>query len=53
MEGILTSSNELGLLAEHFLPSTALQSGNFPQAYSHVGLINAAFAISPHWHQLL
>jgi hypothetical protein len=21
--------------------------GNFPQTYSHVGLINAAFAISP------
>ncbi len=53
MEGILTSSNELGLFAEHFLPSTGAQSGNFPQAYSHVGLINAAFAISPHWHQIL
>ena len=23
--------------------------GNFPQAYSHVGLIHAAFAASPRW----
>jgi hypothetical protein len=27
--------------------------GNFPQTYSHVGLINAAFAASPQWADLL
>ena len=53
MEGILSSSNGLGLLAEHYHPATGCQSGNFPQAYSHVGLINAAFALSPEWDQVL
>ncbi len=53
MEGILASGNGLGLLAEHYLPQTSTQWGNFPQAYSHVGLINAAFAISPEWDQIL
>jgi GH15 family glucan-1,4-alpha-glucosidase len=28
-------------------------SGNFPQTYSHVGLINAAFALSPNWNEVL
>jgi hypothetical protein len=28
-------------------------SGNFPQAYSHVGLIHAAFATSPTWADFL
>jgi hypothetical protein len=27
--------------------------GNFPQAYSHVGLIHAAFAASPPWADVL
>ena len=27
--------------------------GNFPQAYSHVGLIHAAFAASPRWRDVL
>ncbi len=27
--------------------------GNFPQAYSHVGLIHAAFAASPRWSEVL
>jgi hypothetical protein len=27
--------------------------GNFPQAYSHVGLIRAAFAASPSWVDVL
>ncbi len=26
--------------------------GNFPQAYSHVGLIHAAFAAAPSWSEL-
>ena len=29
------------------------QLGNFPQAYTHVGLINAAFAVSPPWSDVL
>jgi GH15 family glucan-1,4-alpha-glucosidase len=49
----LQSANHLGLFAEHFLPAKKLQLGNFPQAYSHVGLINAAFRVSPQWHDVI
>lgn len=36
------SSNHLGLLAEEIDPSNGRLLGNFPQAFSHLGLINAA-----------
>ncbi len=39
-------SNHLGLLSEDVHEATGSQWGNFPQLYSHVGLINAAFTIS-------
>lgn len=47
------AANPLGLFSEHFIPKTRVQLGNFPQAYSHVGQINAAFAVSPPWDQVL
>ncbi|MFO0698855.1 MAG: glycoside hydrolase family 15 protein [Nitrospira sp.] len=53
MNQCLTGANSVGLFAEHFVPETRLQLGNFPQAYSHVGLINAAFAVSPPWSDVL
>ncbi len=53
MNQILTGANGVGLFAEHFVPETRVQLGNFPQAYSHVGLINAAFAVSPPWSDVL
>jgi GH15 family glucan-1,4-alpha-glucosidase len=34
------------LLAEEFEPLTGRMLGNFPQAYSHVGLINCALSLS-------
>ncbi len=39
------ASNHLGLLAEEIEPGTKTLLGNFPQAFSHLGLINAAARI--------
>jgi GH15 family glucan-1,4-alpha-glucosidase len=50
---ITRAANPLGLFAEHFEPGAGVQLGNFPQAYSHVGMINAAFAASPSWGEIL
>jgi GH15 family glucan-1,4-alpha-glucosidase len=38
--------NDVGLLAEEFDPATGRMLGNFPQAFSHVGLINTALNLS-------
>ncbi len=46
---LLSLDNGLGLYSEDILPGTLAQSGNFPQTYSHVGLINAAFRLSRRW----
>ena len=45
-ERALTFVNDLGLLAEEVDTNTGELLGNFPQAFSHIGLINAAWAIS-------
>ncbi|MEP2774117.1 MAG: glycoside hydrolase family 15 protein [Fulvivirga sp.] len=45
-EQLLTYSNHLGLLSEDVDATNGSQWGNFPQAYSHVGLVNAAYRIS-------
>lgn len=39
-------ANDVGLLAEQVDPATGALLGNFPQAFSHIGLVNAAFAIA-------
>ncbi|MDD7967822.1 glycoside hydrolase family 15 protein [Actinomycetospora lemnae] len=41
-----TYVNDVGLLAEEVDESTGELLGNFPQAFSHIGLVNAAWAIS-------
>lgn len=45
-EKIITYSNHLGLLSEDINAADGSQWGNFPQAYSHVGLMNAANRIA-------
>ncbi len=45
-EMITKCSNHLGLFAEMFDPATGRQLGNFPQAYSHIGLIHTALNLS-------
>ena len=45
-ETITRCSNHLDLFAEMFDPSTNRQLGNFPQAYSHIGLIHTALNLS-------
>ncbi len=44
-ESLLQYSNHLGLFSEDVDAETGSQWGNFPQTYSHVGLVNAAFRI--------
>jgi len=41
-EHLLTIRNDVGLLAEQWDPIAGRQLGNFPQAFSHIGLINTA-----------
>ena len=45
-ERLLARCNDVGLLAEEFDPVAGRMLGNFPQAYSHVGLINSALSLS-------
>ncbi len=40
---LLALRNDVGLLAEEYDPKEQRQLGNFPQALSHISLINAAF----------
>jgi GH15 family glucan-1,4-alpha-glucosidase len=47
-ERLLAVSNDLGLLAEEYDPSAKRQLGNFPQAFTHVGLVNSAYNLSHH-----
>jgi GH15 family glucan-1,4-alpha-glucosidase len=41
-ETLLSLRNDLGLLAEEYDPLTRRQLGNFPQAFSHIGIVNTA-----------
>ena len=45
-ERLLSIRNDLGLLAEEYDPTTRRLLGNFPQAFSHIGLVNTARNLS-------
>ncbi|MFJ8052281.1 glycoside hydrolase family 15 protein [Streptomyces luteogriseus] len=38
-------ANDVGLLSEEYDPMTGRHLGNFPQAFSHIGLVNTALAL--------
>ncbi|MFC5214957.1 glycoside hydrolase family 15 protein [Streptomyces coerulescens] len=38
-------TNDVGLLAEEYDPVSGRHLGNFPQAFSHIGLVNTALAL--------
>lgn len=44
-ERLLSFASDLGLFGEEIDPESGSALGNFPQAFTHVGLINAAIAI--------
>lgn len=44
--GLIERSNCLGLLPEEFDPDTGEFLGNFPQAYTHIGLVNSALYLA-------
>jgi len=45
-ERLIAVRNDLGLLSEEYDPHAKRLLGNFPQAFSHVGLVNSAFNLS-------
>jgi GH15 family glucan-1,4-alpha-glucosidase len=47
-ERLVGVSNDLGLLAEEYDPAERRLLGNFPQAFTHVGLVNSAYNLSHH-----
>ncbi|HEY1763901.1 MAG TPA: glycoside hydrolase family 15 protein [Opitutaceae bacterium] len=46
-ERLLAVKNDLGLLAEEYDPTAKRLLGNYPQAFSHVCLVNTAYNLNP------
>ncbi|WP_435008251.1 glycoside hydrolase family 15 protein [Tundrisphaera lichenicola] len=47
-ERLVGLCNDVGLIAEEYDPHLGRMTGNFPQAFTHVALINSAFHLSGH-----
>jgi GH15 family glucan-1,4-alpha-glucosidase len=46
LEELMSLQNDVGLLSEEYDPESKRVLGNFPQAFSHIGLLHSIFAIS-------
>jgi GH15 family glucan-1,4-alpha-glucosidase len=47
-ERLLALRNDLGLVSEEYDPEHGVLLGNFPQAFTHLALVNSAFVLSGH-----
>ena len=47
-ERLVGLTNDLGLVSEEYDPGAKRLLGNFPQAFTHLALVNSAFNLSPH-----
>jgi GH15 family glucan-1,4-alpha-glucosidase len=47
-ERLISLANDVGLLSEEYDPATDRLLGNFPQAFTHLALVNSAFHVLPH-----
>jgi GH15 family glucan-1,4-alpha-glucosidase len=45
LERLLSHANDVGLFAEEIEPRTGAALGNFPQAFTHVGIVNAVLTL--------
>ena len=45
-ERLVGLGNDVGLLAEQYDPVAGRMLGNFPQAFSHIGLVNTALNLT-------
>ncbi len=47
-ERLIALANDVGLLSEEYDPKAKRLLGNFPQAFTHLALVNSAFNVLPH-----
>jgi GH15 family glucan-1,4-alpha-glucosidase len=45
-ERLLALRNDLGLISEEYDPERGRLLGNFPQAFTHIGIVETAFTLS-------
>ena len=48
LERLLALANDVGLLSEEYDPKAGRLLGNFPQAFTHLALVNSVFNVVPH-----
>jgi GH15 family glucan-1,4-alpha-glucosidase len=51
-DSLCARSGTLGLLPEEIDPSTGAFLGNYPQAFSHIGVISSGVNLARHLHQM-